>query len=345
MSSIKLINIAKQINAKLHGDGDIIITNIAPIYSANNKQITFLSDNRYINYIANCNAAAIVLKEKNLYACKIAALVVENPYIAYAYIAQMFNNTPLPAEYIHPSAQISYDAKIGNNVSIGANSIIETGVIINNDVIIGAGCFIGKNTQIGKETRLWANVSVYHNIEIGQQCIIQSNTVIGADGFGYANDNGNWIKIPQLGRVIIGNKVKIGANTTIDRGALDNTIIGNGVIIDNQCQIAHNVIIGDNTAIAGGVIMAGSVRIGKSCMIGGASVINGHIDICDEVIITGMGMVIKSINKPGVYSSGVPLQLNKDWRKTATLILNINLINKRLKTVERKLNNQNQKKQ
>ncbi|PLN16870.1 UDP-3-O-(3-hydroxymyristoyl)glucosamine N-acyltransferase, partial [Klebsiella pneumoniae] len=195
-------------------------------------------------------------------------------------------------------------------------------VVLGDNVVIGAGCFVGKNTKIGAGSRLWANVTVYHEIEIGENCLIQSSTVIGADGFGYANDRGNWVKIPQLGRVIIGDRVEIGACTTIDRGALDDTVIGNGVIIDNQCQIAHNVVIGDNTAVAGGVIMAGSLKIGRYCMIGGASVINGHMEICDKVTVTGMGMVMRPISEPGVYSSGIPLQPNKAWRKTAALVMN-----------------------
>lgn len=207
---------------------------------------------------------------------------------------------------------------------------------LGNQVIIGAGCFIGKNVKIGRSTRLWANVSIYHNVEIGEQCLIQSGTVIGSDGFGYANEKGQWVKIPQLGTVIIGNNVEIGACTSIDRGALENTIIGNGVIIDNQCQIAHNVIIGDHTAIAGAVTMAGSLKIGQYCMIGGASVINGHMEICDKVTITGMGMVMRPISEPGIYSSGIPLQPNKVWRKTAALVLNINAMAKRLKKLERK---------
>ena len=154
--------------------------------------------------------------------------------------------------------------------------------------------------------------------------------------YGYANDKGKWIKIPQLGRVVIGNNVEIGASTTIDRGALDDTVIGNGVIIDNQCQIAHNDIIGDHTAVAGGVIMAGSLTIGRHCLIGGASVINGHMEICDQVTVTGMGMVMRPITEPGVYSSGIPLQQNKVWRKTASLVLHIDEMNKRLKALEKK---------
>ncbi|MDC9579997.1 UDP-3-O-(3-hydroxymyristoyl)glucosamine N-acyltransferase [Xenorhabdus sp. PR6a] len=342
MVSIRLADLAQQLNAQLHGDGDIAITGIAPMHSANNEQITFLSDSRYTDKLAACQAAAVVLREADLPHCKVAALVVNDPYLAYARMAQMMDTTPKPAQDIHPSAVISPEAVLGENVAVGANAVIESGVVLGDNVIVGAGCFVGKNARIGAGTRLWANVSVYHHVEMGKSCLIQSGTVIGSDGFGYANERGNWVKIPQLGTVIIGDRVEIGACTTIDRGALDNTVIGNGVIIDNQCQIAHNVTIGDNTAVAGGVIMAGSLKIGRYCMIGGASVINGHMEICDKVTITGMSMVIRPITEPGVYSSGIPLQPNKVWRKTAALVMNINEMNKRLKSVERQLEGENE---
>ncbi|HHH0662519.1 TPA: UDP-3-O-(3-hydroxymyristoyl)glucosamine N-acyltransferase [Yersinia enterocolitica] len=337
MPSIRLADLAQQLDAQVHGDGDIVITGIASMHSAEPSQITFLSNSRYQEQLATCNAGAVVLTEADLPFCKSAALVVKNPYLTYARMAQIMDTTPQPAQDIAPSAVISPQATLGENISIGANAVIESGVVLGDNVVIGAGCFIGKNTHIGAGSRLWANVSVYHEVVIGQNCLIQSGTVIGADGFGYANDRGNWIKIPQLGSVHIGDRVEIGACTTIDRGALDNTIIGNGVIIDNQCQIAHNVVIGDNTAVAGGVIMAGSLKVGRYCMIGGASVINGHMEICDKVTITGMGMVMRPITEPGLYSSGIPLQPNKVWRKTAALVMNIDGINKRLKAIERKI--------
>lgn len=337
MASIRLADLAQQLNAELHGDGDIVITGVASMHSAKSQQITFLSNSRYREQLAACNASAVVLTEADLPCCTSAALVVRNPYLTYALMAQIMDTTPAPAKDIAPSAVIDVTAQLGNNVSVGANAVIEEGVVLGDNVIIGAGCFVGKFTKIGSGTRLWANVSVYHQIEIGEKCLIQSGTVIGADGFGYANDRGNWIKIPQLGTVRIGDRVEIGACTTIDRGALDDTIIGNGVIIDNQCQIAHNVMIGDNTAVAGGVIMAGSLKIGRYCQIGGASVINGHMEICDKAVVTGMGMVMRPITEPGIYSSGIPLQPNKAWRKTAALVMNIDEINKRLKAVEKKV--------
>ena len=337
MPSIRLADLAQQLDAELHGDGDIVITGVASMQSAGEGQITFIVNSRYREQLATCQASAVVMTADDLPFAKSAALVVKTPYLTYARMAQILDTTPQPAQNIAPSAVIDASARLGNNVSVGANAVIESGVELGDNVVIGAGCFVGKNSRIGAGSRLWANVTIYHEIQIGEQCLIQSSTVIGADGFGYANDRGNWIKIPQLGRVIIGDRVEIGACTTIDRGALDDTIIGNGVIIDNQCQIAHNVVIGDNTAVAGGVIMAGSLKIGRYCMIGGASVINGHMEICDKVTVTGMGMVMRPISEPGVYSSGIPLQPNKVWRKTAALVMNIDEMNKRLKAVERKV--------
>ncbi|WP_409309621.1 UDP-3-O-(3-hydroxymyristoyl)glucosamine N-acyltransferase [Pectobacterium sp. B1J-3] len=339
MYSIRLDALAQQLDAQLHGDGELVITGVASMHSAKTGQITFLSDSRYREQLAGTGASAVVLTEADLPYCQVAALVVKNPYLTYARMAQLMDTTPQPAQDIAPSAVIASDAIVGKQVAIGANSVIESGAQLGDGVIIGPGCFVGKNARLGAGTRLWANVTIYHNVELGEQCLIQSGAVIGSDGFGYANDRGNWVKIPQLGTVRIGDRVEIGASTTIDRGALDDTIIGNGVIIDNQCQIAHNVVIGDNTAVAGGVIMAGSLKIGRYCMIGGASVINGHMEICDKVTVTGMGMVMRPITEPGVYSSGIPLQPNKVWRKTAALVMNIDEISKRLKAVERKVDN------
>lgn len=336
MFAFRLEQLAEQLGATLYGDGELIITGVASMKSATQGQITFLSDKKFQNNLSSCDASAVVMTEDSLKYWSGAALIVKDPYLCYAKLAQILDTTPLPAKDIADSAVIDPTVKLGNNIAIGANAVIESGVVLGDNCIIGAGCFIGKDTIIGAGTKLWSNISIYHNCVVGENCLIQSGTVIGADGFGYANDKGKWIKIPQLGRVVIGNNVEIGASTTIDRGALDDTVIGNGVIIDNQCQIAHNDIIGDHTAVAGGVIMAGSLTIGRHCLIGGASVINGHMEICDQVTVTGMGMVMRPITEPGVYSSGIPLQQNKVWRKTASLVLHIDEMNKRLKALEKK---------
>lgn len=337
MIEMRLIDIAKILDGKLYGDEDIVITGIASINNAKKGHITFLKDQSFKKKLFSCCASAVILSKKNLAFCRIAAVVVEDPHFAYVKIATLMDTTPKLKKIVASGAVIAPDAILGKRIGIGANVVIESGVILGNDVSIGAGSFIGQNTKIGSGTCLFANVTIYHEVEIGENCLIQSGSIIGADGFGYINNCGAWIKIPQLGKVKIGNRVEIGACTTIDRGTLDDTCIENGVIIDNQCQIAHNVTVGEHTAIAGGVVMAGSLTVGKHCMIGGASVINGHINICDKVTITGMGMVIKPIKEPGVYSSGIPIQLNTIWRKTAALVMRINSINIRIKNIEQKI--------
>jgi UDP-3-O-[3-hydroxymyristoyl] glucosamine N-acyltransferase len=260
---------------------------------------------------------------------------MNNPYVGFAKAAQLLDTTPKPAHEISPHAIIGEDVELGENVKIGANAVIESGVKLGDNVVIGPGCFVGKGAQLGANTKLWANVTIYHAVIIGTDCLVQANTVIGSDGFGYANDNGQWLKIPQLGSVIIGNRVEIGASTTIDRGALDNTILADGVIIDNQCQIAHNVEIGENTAMAACSVIAGSTVIGKNCSMAGLVGVNGHISICDNVVFTGMSMVTKSISEPGVYSSGIPASANREWRKNMVALRNITSLNQRVKALEK----------
>ena len=337
MAGMTLADIAAKLGAELRGDGTVVIESVAGMATAGEGQITFLSSSKYRKQLAECQAAAVMLKEADAEGFEGNALLMADPYLGYAKVAQLLDTTPAAASDIAPSAYVDPTAQLGENVSIGHNAVIEAGARIGANAQIGAGCFIGKNAQIGAGTKLWANVTIYHNVVLGEQCLVQSSTVIGADGFGYANDKGEWVKIPQLGSVRIGNRVEIGACTTIDRGALDDTIIEDNVIIDNQMQIAHNVQIGYGTAMAGGTIVAGSTKIGKYCIIGGASVLNGHIEIADGVTITGMGMVMRSIEDKGMYSSGIPLQPNKEWRKTAARTMKIDEMNKRLKAVEKQL--------
>ena len=339
MATFRLGDLAEHIGGTLRGDTDLAIQSIAALDKANASQITFISNAKYRENLTACQAGAIIVSQDDVAFCRDDQnlVIVANPYVAYALLAQYMDSTPKAASQIHPSAMISPDAILAENVSVGANAVIEAGVKLAEGVTVGAGCFIGQNSEIGARTQLWANVSVYHNVKIGADCLIQSSAVIGSDGFGYANDKGQWIKIPQTGGVIIGNRVEIGACTCIDRGALDPTVIEDNVIIDNLCQIAHNVHIGYGTAVAGGVIMAGSLKVGRFCQIGGASVLNGHMEICDGAIITGMSMVMKPITEKGIYSSGIPAQTNKEWRKTAALTMNIDKINERLKAVEKKL--------
>ncbi|GLO60179.1 UDP-3-O-acylglucosamine N-acyltransferase [Vibrio sp. MACH09] len=337
MSKISLAELASITGGQLYGDGSVMISAVSGMNTAKDGDITFLSNAKYKKRLGECVASAIMVKESEKDLCNGNVLVVNDPYLAYALVAQALDTTPAAAIGIDSTAVIASDAVLGENVAVGANSTIESGVTLGDNVTIGAGCFVGKNATIAANSQLWANVTIYHGVQIGESCLVQSGTVIGADGFGYANDQGEWVKIPQLGSVKIGNRVEIGACTTIDRGALDDTIIEDNVILDNQLQIAHNVHIGYGTAMAGGTVVAGSTSIGKYCIIGGACVINGHIEIVDGVTITGMGMVMRSISEKGIYSSGVPLQPNKEWRKTATRVHRIDEMNKRLKSVEKKL--------
>lgn len=338
MKRYTLAELADIIGAQAHGDGQCTITAIATLETAQSGQISFLSNPKYRDQLGSTAASAVIMREQDLGDYRGDALLMANPYLGYAKLAQLLDTTPKSADSIHSSAIISPSAKLGVNVAVGANAVIESGVEIADNCQIGPGCFIGQNSQLGANTKLWANVSIYHGVTIGTGCIFHSATVIGSDGFGYAPDGGQWIKIPQTGGVTIGNDVEVGAGSTIDRGALDDTIIGNGVIIDNQVQIAHNDIIGDNTAIAGTTVLAGSVTIGKNCIIGGACAVNGHLSICDGVTITGMSMIIKDITEPGVYSSGMPSQTNKEWRKNAARYRQLDEMSKRLKKLESQQN-------
>jgi UDP-3-O-[3-hydroxymyristoyl] glucosamine N-acyltransferase len=342
INAISLKTIATAIDAELRlaaGDSeDALIHGIGTLAKAGNGQISFLANSKYRVDLSTTAAQAVIVHPNEVEHCPCTALVMANPYVGFAKVAQLLDSTPLAADDISPLAVIASDATLGNNVKIGPHAVIESGVNLADGVQIGAGCFVGKHAKIGANTKLWANVNVYHSVVIGSDCLFQAGAVIGSDGFGYANEQGQWLKIPQLGRVVIGDRVEIGANTTVDRGALDDTEIHDGVIIDNQVQIAHNVIIGKNTAIAACSVVAGSTTIGANCTIAGLVGINGHIDVCDGVVITGMSMITKNITQSGVYSSGMPALANKEWRKNTVMLRNIDKLEQRLKALEQDQN-------
>jgi UDP-3-O-[3-hydroxymyristoyl] glucosamine N-acyltransferase len=339
ISFYTLKQIADKIGADVYGDENCQINSLSTLASAQSGQVAFLANPKYRSQLTSTKASAVILSDKSLSDFSGNALVMKNPYVGFALTAQLLDTTPAPAEDIHISAVVDESATIGKNVSIGANAVISCNAVLADGAIIGAGCVIGKSVSIGSNTKLWANVTVYHNVVIGSDCLIQSGCVVGSDGFGYANDKGQWIKIPQLGSVIIGNNVEIGANTTIDRGALDNTEIYDGVIIDNQVQIAHNVVIGSNTCIAGNSAIAGSTSIGKSCIIGGGVVFAGHLTIADKSTITGNTMVVKSIQEAGVYSSGMPAMPNREWLKNNARINKLEQLTKQVKDLTAQLQN------
>lgn len=342
-----LAEIAKHIDAELvikepeNDSENSLVTSLATLANAKAGQVAFLANKKYISQLSETRASAVIISNNMLTQCPVNALVMDNPYKGYAILANLLDTTPKVADGIHTSAVIAGNAKLGENVSIGANSVIEADVTLGDNVSIGAGCFIGKGASIAKGTSLWSNISVYHDVIIGEHCLIQANTVIGSDGFGYApvDEQYKWHKIPQLGRVVIGNRVEIGASTTIDRGALEDTIIKDGVILDNQIQIAHNVVVGENTAMAACSVIAGSTVIGQNCTIAGLVGINGHINITDNCVFTGMAMVTKDISASGVYSSGMPAAPNKEWNKSNARIKRLDSLTKRVKELEKLLEN------
>ncbi len=336
---MKLHEIAQFIGAQLHGDPDCDITGVASLQDAIPGTISFLSNSKYQHFLADSKASAVILdlSESQNYSGNI--LRVENVYLAYAKVATVLNTSPDPASEIHKSAQIHQSSQFDNSVSIAANVTISENVTMGKNCYIGPGCVIEKNVSLGDDVRLLANVVLCHDVKLGSRVLLHPGVVVGSDGFGIANDRGVWFKVPQLGSVLIADDVEIGANTTIDRGALENTIIEQGVKLDNQIQIAHNVKIGAHTAIAGCVGIAGSAVIGKHCGIGGGSVILGHLEITDQVEILAMSLVSQSIKNPGQYSSGTPVQDKKTWNKNNARLRKLDELSKRVKQLEKEIKN------
>lgn len=335
-ASYSLAELAKHINAELRGDGDCRIHGIAGLADAQSGQISFLSGAAYQTHLASSHASAVILEAAQADAVA-NALVTPTPYLGFAKISQLFDNRPAVAPGIHPTAVVSPDAQLAQDVCVGAYAVIEAGAQVAAKAEIGSGCYLGEGSSLGIGSRLSANVTVHHDVRIGDKVIVHSGAVIGADGFGFAHDGKGWEKIAQLGGVTIGNGVEIGANTTIDRGALSDTIIEEGVKIDNQVMIAHNVKIGAHTAIAACVGISGSAEIGRNCTLAGGVGLVGHIRLADRVHITGMTMVTKSIEEPGSYSSGTPMMNTALWRKNSVRIRQLDELAKRVKALEKQL--------
>lgn len=332
---MKLAELAKKVDAELHGDSSCEISGAASLSAAEPNQISFLMGGHYRQYLPHTKASAVVLTEADLKDCPTNALVVPNPELAFARLLSLFEKRPVVASGVHATVVMGEGCDIHNTASIAAGCVIGEGVKIGANAVISANTVIGDRVQIGENFYAYPNVTLYHDVVIGDRVILHSGVVIGADGFGLTNDKGRWVKIPQLGSVLIGNDVEVGANTSIDRGALEDTVLEEGVKVDNQVQIAHNARIGAHSAVAGCVGIAGSTHIGRHCIIGGGVCINGHLKITDQVIITGMAMVTHSINEPGVYSSGTGLQTNREWRKSAVRFQQLDKIVRRLQNLER----------
>ncbi len=335
---MKLSELANTLELELHGDPSVRVDKIQPISRATKNDLSFIVSARYKKDLIQSSAAAVIVPPSLAEFASGNYLISTNPYASYAKASWLLSPETLPAPGIAESAFIDASAKVDPSTSIGAQASIGANAFIDADVVIGENCVVGANARIGRGSRLFANVTVYHDCILGAQCRVQSGAVIGAEGFGYAFDNvsgDGWQAIHQTGRVVVGNKVHIGANTTIDRGAIDDTVISDGVILDNQIQIAHNVQIGENTAIAGCVGIAGSTKIGANCQIGGACNIVGHLTIVDGVILNATSYVSQSINESGRYGSGMPLQSNTEWKRSFVVLSKLTDLLKRVRALER----------
>jgi UDP-3-O-[3-hydroxymyristoyl] glucosamine N-acyltransferase len=343
-----LKQLAEKVGGRVIGDDSQAIAGIATLQSAGATQISFLANPAYEKYLSGTNAAAVILTEEMAAKTTVSKIVHKQPYLAYARLSHLWdafsceslsldavNRAEANISAIHPSAVVHETAVISEGVTINAGVVVNSGALIGKGSVIGANCVIGADSVIGTDTLLHAGVTIYHGVTIGNACIVHSGAVIGSDGFGCAPYQGKWEIIAQLGGVIVGDYVEIGANSAIDRGALDNTVIERGVKLDNQIQIAHNVLIGENTAIAACSAVAGSTTIGKNCVIGGASGVAGHLTITDNVHITAMTMVIKSLKEPGVYSSGTGVQPNAKWRKSIARLRQLDKMAARIKALEK----------
>ena len=338
---VRLGDLVERFGGQLTGDPNLVVASIAPLDSAGPAQISFLSNSKLRALAAQSAAAALILSplDDPAVAATYAGsrIVTTNPYAYFARAAQYFVSLEeaAPNPGIHPSAVIDPSAAIDPSAHVGPHVTIEADAVIHAGVVIDHGCFIGKGAVVGEGTRLFANVTFHRKCVIGARGIIHSGAVIGGDGFGFANDAGVYIKIPQTGRVVIGDDVDIGSNTTVDRGALDDTVLEDGVKLDNQIQIGHNCHIGAHTAMAGCVGVAGSAKIGRHCTFGGAAMINGHIEIVDNVHITAATMVPNSITEPGRYTGYFPVARNDDWERVAVLVRNLSGMREKVRALEK----------
>lgn len=334
-----LAQLAELLDAKLTGDGQCEITGLATLQNAEPGQLSFLSNPSYVGQLKSSQASAILIHEKHLDSCPGNKLVTRSPYVSFAKATALFDNSPISPAGVHESASVDASAVLGENVSISANAVIAANVSLGDDVVIGAGCYVGESVSLGKGCKLHSNVTLYHGVVLGKNVKIHSGSVVGADGFGFAFDGSKSVKIHQLGGVKIGEDVEIGAGSTIDRGALEDTEIGNGVKIDNQVQIGHNCKIGEHTIICGCAGIAGSVTIGKYCIMGGGSGVVGHVAIADKVQVSAMSLVSQSIPEPGMYSTGTIQAKTSQWKRNAIRFQQLDSIAKRLKEIENSTDN------
>lgn len=334
-AGLRLDEIVARLGGILEGDGSVTVLQVASLSSARTGQITFLNNPKYRQQLQSTYASAVILSPQYAGETTLPRIVHKNPYAYYARVVALLNPPRKRPQGIHASAVVY--SEIPPSVSIGEHVVVGERVQLGENVTVYPGCVIGDDVTIGADALIYPNVVIYHDCVIGQRAVIQAGAIIGGDGFGFAKEGECWVKIPQIGRVVIGDDVEIGANTSIDRGALDDTVLANGVKLDNQIQIAHNVIIGEHTAMAGCVGIAGSTKIGRRCSVGGAGMIVGHLELADDVHISAGTMVTKSLRKPGQYTSIFPLESHDEWLHNAAQIKRLAKLAERVAELEKKL--------
>ena len=334
---ITLGELAESLGLTFYGESGRELKRLASLDLAGSGDVSFLSDRAFVSSLEKTRAEAVILHPDYASYCPVDYILSDDPYLSYAKLSKLFDDSVVPSPGIDDSVNMGSDVKIGEGVSIGSNVSIGSGTILKDNVVIEPGVFVGAGVEIGEDTRLFPNVVIYHGVRIGSSCRIHANSTIGADGFGYARNPDGWERIAQLGGVVIGDRVDIGANTTVDRGALGNTVLASGVILDDQVHIGHNCEIGENTAIAGCVGIAGSTKIGSNCTLAGQVGVVGHIVICDDVHITGQGRVLRSISESGTYSSGTHLSNHRTWVRLGARFDQLEELNRRIAALEKVL--------
>lgn len=337
----RIDELARRFGLEVRGDASGVIRGVAPLSRAGGDQLAFLANPRYANDLSHSCAGVVVLRAEHAAASPVPVLVAKDPYLAYARIAGLFEHVPGATPGIHASATVADGARVDPTASIGPGCAIEAGATIAAGAMLGPHCVVGPDCSVGEQSRLGARVTLVTRVTLGKRVLVHPGAVLGADGFGIARGDEGWVKVPQLGGVRIGDDCEIGANTTIDRGALEDTVLEQDVRLDNQIQIAHNVRIGAHTAMAGCAAVAGSATIGRNCLIGGGAGVLGHLDVADGVTITAMTLVTHSIREPGVYSSGVPVEENRAWRRNAARMRQLDAMARRIALLEKQLDAMN----
>lgn len=328
---ITLSDLASRLGVQVRGRADVEVSRIGTLAGSDASCLTFLGDARHRRHLGQTRAGAVVLAERDADAAPVPALISENPYLTFALAARILHPEPPVEGGVHPSAVVDSTARVDPTAWIGPQAVVEAGARVGPRVLVGPGSIVGANVCIGEDSRLVARVTLCEGTIIGKRALLHPGAVIGRDGFGFARDGRRWVRIPQVGRARLGDDVEIGANTSVDRGAIEDTVIGDGVKLDNHIQIGHNVHVGENTAMAANTGISGSTRIGRNCTIAGATGMAGHLEIGDDVHFSGMAMVTRSFIEPGHYSSGIPAMANAEWRRNVVRFRHLDDMARRLK--------------